>query len=536
VTTTLQTSMAAPRDVVADAVVVGVTQGSDGPELAPGAEDVDDALGGKLAETLGILGATGEAEEVTKIASAGRLGAPLVAAVGLGRTAGGSGASTAGGSRGVVPPEASTAGGSRGVAPPEASTAAFDAEALRRAAGAAVRALVAGKSRQIALALPARDAGEAEAVALGALLGGYVFARYRDGGEQPDTELTLLGHRGGDRGVVNHGADRARVLASAVALVRDLVNTSPSHLYPATLAAEAEHVAADRGLVIEVLDEKALAEGGYGGIVGVGQGSVHPPRLVRLAYTHPDAAKTVVFAGKGITFDSGGLSLKPAKSMEAMKSDMGGAAAVLAAVAAVAELSPAVNVVGYLPLAENMPGGAAQRPSDVITIYGGGTVEVLNTDAEGRLVLADALARSGADSPDLLVDVATLTGAQLVALGPRIMGVMANDDQVRDGIVDAARRAGEQAWPMPLPEELRKGLDSAVADIANVTPERNGGMLVGGLFLKEFVPDGVRWAHLDIAGPAFHEGDPYGYTPKGGTGAAVRSLVQIALDVADGRL
>ena len=485
--------------MVADAVVVGVTQGPDGPELAPGAEDVADALGGTLADTLGILGATGQAEEVTKIAAAGRLGAPLIAAVGLG------------------------------------GTETLDAEALRRGAGAAVRALVAGKARQIALALPARDAAEAEAVALGALLGGYVFGRYRDGGKQSDTELTLLGGDG-DHAAANHAADRARVLASAVALVRDLVNTSPSHLYPATLAAEAERVGEARGLGIEVLDEKALAEGGYGGIVGVGQGSVHPPRLVRLAYTHPDAARTVVFAGKGITFDSGGLSLKPPKSMEAMKSDMGGAAAVLAAVAAVAELGAVVNLVGYLPLAENMPGGAAQRPSDVITIYGGGTVEVLNTDAEGRLVLADALARSAEDSPDLIVDVATLTGAQLVALGPRIMGVMANDDEVRDGIVDAARRAGESAWPMPLPEELRKGLDSTVADIANVTPERNGGMLVGGLFLREFVPDGVRWAHLDIAGPAFHEGDPYGYTPKGGTGAAVRSLVQIALDVADGRL
>jgi leucyl aminopeptidase len=257
---------------------------------------------------------------------------------------------------------------------------------------------------------------------------------------------------------------------------------------------------------------------------------------VRLGYTHPDATRTVVFAGKGITFDSGGLSLKPPAAMEAMKSDMSGAAAVLAAVRAIATLRPAVNVVGYLPLAENMPGGNAQRPSDVITIFGGKTVEVLNTDAEGRLVLADALARSGQDEPDLLVDVATLTGAQVVALGTRISGVMANDDQVRDGIVDAARRSGEQAWPMPLPEELRKGLDSAVADIANVTGDRSGGMLVGGLFLKEFVPDGVRWAHVDIAGPAFHEGEPYGYTPKGGTGAALRMLVQIAQDVADGRL
>jgi leucyl aminopeptidase len=161
---------------------------------------------------------------------------------------------------------------------------------------------------------------------------------------------------------------------------------------------------------------------------------------------------------------------------------------------------------------------------------------VLNTDAEGRLVMADAIARSEQDSPDLLIDVATLTGAQLVALGTRIAGVMANDDAVRDGVVDAARRAGERVWPMPLPEELRKGLDSAVADIANVAGDRFGGMLVAGLFLQEFVPGGVRWAHVDIAGPAFHEGEPYGYTPKGGTGAAVRMLVQVAEDVADGRL
>jgi leucyl aminopeptidase len=496
VTATLGTSQESPRDAQVDAVIVGVAQGPDGPVPAPGAEDVDAALGGNLAETLGALGATGKAEDVTKIASAGKLKAPLIAAVGIGA--------------------------------PADTAAPFDGEALRRAAGAAVRALATGKPLRVALALPARDGAEAEAVALGALLGGYTFGRYT--GKQQDTELILLG------GDTAEAADRARVLADAMTLVRDLVNTGPSDLYPSTFAAEAERVAGAAGLDIEVLDEKALAEGGYGGLTGVGQGSVHPPRLVRLAYTHPDAAKTVVLAGKGITFDSGGLSLKPPKSMEAMKSDMSGAAAVLAAVAALAKLGPAVNVVGYLCMAENMPSGTAQRPSDVITIYGGRTVEVLNTDAEGRLVLADAVARSAADSPDLLIDVATLTGAQLVALGPRIMGVMANDDAVLYGVVDAAKRAGEGAWPMPLPEELRKGLDSAVADIANVTPERNGGMLVGGLFLREFVPDGVRWAHLDIAGPAFHEGEPYGYTPKGGTGAAVRSLVQVALDVADGRL
>ena len=496
VTTTLRTSQESPRDAKADAIIVGVAQGPDGPVPAPGAEEVDAALGGNLAETLAALGATGKAEEVTKIASAGKLTAPLIAAVGVGSPADGS--------------------------------APFDGEALRRAAGAAVRALTNGKPVRVALALPARDGAEAEAVALGALLGGYTFGRYT--GKKQDTEVILLG------GDTEGAAARARVLADAMTLVRDLVNTGPSDLYPATLAAEAERVADAAGLDVEVLDEKALADGGYGGLTGVGQGSVHPPRLARVAYTNPDATKTVVLVGKGITFDSGGLSLKPPKSMEAMKSDMGGAAAVLAAVSVIAQLGPAVNVVGYLCMAENMPSGTAQRPSDIITMYGGRTVEVLNTDAEGRLVMADALARSAADSPDLLIDVATLTGAQLVALGPRIMGVMANDDAVLHGVVDAARRAGEAAWPMPLPEELRKGLDSPVADIANVTQERNGGMLVGGLFLREFVPDGVRWAHLDIAGPAYHEGEPYGYTPKGGTGAAVRLLVQVALDVADGRL
>ena len=495
----LNTSTESARSVAADAIVIGITQGPDGPVPAPGAEDVDAALGGSLAATLAALGATGKQDEVTKITSGGQLSAPLIVAVGLGDLASG----------------------------PLAA-----AEALRRGAGAAVRSLSGGKTAAIALSLPARDDAETEAVALGALLGSYRFSRYRSDDQAVRPDLTVLS----SATLAGEAAGRAIVLAEAMALTRDLVNTSPSHLYPESFAAEAQRVAAEAGLDIEVLDETALAAGGYGGLVGVGQGSVRQPRMVRLAYRHPDASKTVVFAGKGITFDSGGLSLKPSNAMETMKSDMSGAAAVLAALRAIAALRPAVNVVGYLPLAENMPGGNAQRPSDVITIFGGKTVEVLNTDAEGRLVLADALARSGQDNPDLIIDVATLTGAQVVALGTRIAGVMSDDDEVRDGVVESARRSGEQVWPMPLPAELRKGLDSAVADIANVAGERWGGMLVAGLFLKEFVPDGVRWAHVDIAGPAFHEGEPYGYTPKGGTGAAVRMLVQVAADVADGRL
>jgi leucyl aminopeptidase len=488
VTTTFLTSPAPARDAQADVLVIGIIQAASGPELAPGAEDADAALGGSLAATLSALGATGQAEEISKIASAGQLKAPLILAVGLG----------AGDSDGAVP-----------------------AETLRRAAGAALRASRRSQAAHVALALPARD--------LGALLGAYAFTRYR--GEQGETEITLLTDAD-----VAAGVSRGQVLADAITLVRDLVNTSPADLYPDSFAAEAQRVAGAHALDIEVLDEQDLTDGGYGGIMGVGQGSEHPPRLIRVGYSHPDATKTVVYVGKGITFDSGGLSLKPPKSMETMKSDMSGAAAVLASIQALAELKPAVNVVGYLAMAENMPSSTAQRPSDVLTMYGGKTVEVLNTDAEGRLVMADALARSAGDQPDLLIDVATLTGAQLTALGPRVYGVMANDDAVRNGIVDAAGRAGEEAWPMPLPEDLRPGLESTVADLANVAGDAFGGMLVAGLFLREFVPDGVRWAHLDIAGPAFHRSEPYGYTVKGGTGCSVRTLVQVALDVADGQL
>jgi leucyl aminopeptidase len=527
VTMTIHTSETPAHALEADALIVGVVQGADGPRPAPGSREVDDALGGTLTDLLTALDATGQPEEITKIPAAGRLPVPVIVAVGLGpgRTGPGGAAHEGGDTR-------------------------FDPETLRRAAGAAVRVLTAARpaarlddgggsvpgngKRHIGLALPAHDASEVSAVALGALLGGYVFRRYRTTGAAPDAVLTLLTSVNGPEAQAL--ADRAQVLADAVTLVRDLVNTGPSDLFPVTFAAEAQRVAAACGLAIEVLDENALADDGYGGILGVGQGSVHPPRLVRLEYTHPDATRTLVLAGKGITFDSGGLSLKPPKSMEWMKSDMGGAGAVLGAMQAISALRPAVNVIGYLPLAENMPSGSAQRPSDVLTMHGGKTVEVLNTDAEGRLVLADVLDRSAADSPDLVIDIATLTGAQLVALGSRVAGVMASDDALASDVAAASDRAGEAAWAMPLPGELRKGLDSSVADLANVSGDRSGGMLVAGLFLREFVPDGVPWAHLDIAGPSFNEADPFGYTPRGGTGAATRALVQIAEDVAAGKL
>jgi leucyl aminopeptidase len=491
-----QTSGSGPTATQADVLVIGVFASDAGLVPVLGIDEID------LMAALTALGATGKSEEISKIPTGGRLAAPLVLALGLGPRPGGA----------------------------EQERQAY-LERLRRAAGAATRELSsAGGTKRVVLALPADEPDEAEAVALGALLGGYSFRKYRTSGT-PDGVVELVLHTAHDASV-----DRGRALAEAMMLVRDLVNTAPGDMAPADLAAVAEQTAVAHGLGVLVLDENELAKEGFGGILAVGMGSARPPRLVRLEYTHPDAERTVVFAGKGITFDSGGLSLKPPKAMETMKADMSGAAAVLAALQAVAALRLTVNVVGYLPLAENMPGGGAQRPSDVITIYGGKTVEVLNTDAEGRLVLADALARSIADGPNLLVDVATLTGAQTVALGNRTAGVMASDDSLAAQVADAARRAGEAMWPMPLPEDLRKGLDSAVADIANVAPDRTGGMLVAGWFLREFVPAGVQWVHLDIAGPAYHDGGPYGYIAKGGTGAAVRTLVQIAADVAEGRL
>ncbi|MFI9590669.1 leucyl aminopeptidase [Nonomuraea sp. NPDC052265] len=482
--TTVRLNSADPVSVDTDALIVGFRPGQDGPRPATGAESLDAAFGGNLSASLSSLGFSGKPGELTKLPTFGAVTAPVLVAVGLGESS--------------------------------------DHESLRRAAGAAVRSL-AGTARA-ALALPADDDVQAEAVALGALLGAYGFDRYRtgEGRKAPVSEITVLS------GQAESVAERAGVLAESVALVRDLVNTPPSDLWPAKFAEIAEQEGAKAGLTVEVLDEKQLKDGGYGGLVGVGQGSVNPPRLVRVAYNHPEAGKTLAFVGKGITFDSGGLSLKPSAAMDWMKSDMGGAGAVLGALIGIARLGLPVNVVGYLCLAENLPSGTAQRPSDVLHSYSGKTVEVLDTDAEGRLVLMDGIARAAEDDPDLIVDIATLTGAQIVALGWRTAGVMANDDAVRELVVEAATAAGEGAWGMPLPEELRKGLDSPVADIANLHPERFGGMLTAGIFLKEFVPDGVRWAHIDMAGPAYNKGEAYGYTPKGGTGAITRTLIGLA--------
>ncbi|WP_432523068.1 leucyl aminopeptidase [Kineococcus sp. SYSU DK006] len=487
------------KSVTADALLLALAPATAGKRAGAavvlGGDDLPRATRSALQEAAAALGATGAAGTVHLVPGVQGLSTSLVALVGVGEAPG--------------------------------------AEGLRRAVGAGVRAL-AGK-RRVAVAVPVPDAPSVAAVAEGAALGAYAFTRYRAAEREPVAEVTLLVDKPRDR-AVRAAVERAAALADAVATARDLVNTAPADLAPADLAEAALRTAEGTSLTVRVLDEAELAAGGFGGILGVGQGSSRPPRLVVVEHAPAGAKAHLALVGKGITFDSGGLSLKPAAGMETMKSDMSGAAAVLAAVRAAADLRLPVKVTGWLAVAENMPSGTAIRPSDVLTLRGGTTVEVLNTDAEGRLVLGDALVAASEEQPDAIVDVATLTGAQVVALGNRVSGVMANDDGFRTAVLAAAERAGELVWPMPLPEELRATLDSPVADLANIG-DRAGGMLVAAVFLREFVgstPSGdpIPWAHLDIAGPAFLTGEPWGYTPRGGTGVAVRTLVALAEDFA----
>ncbi|RAV16243.1 leucyl aminopeptidase [Mycolicibacterium sp. GF69] len=406
----------------------------------------------------------------------------------------------------------------------------YPADLVRRAAGVAARSLNGTEA-----VLTTLSDIDLSAAIEGLILGAYRFSDFRsdktapkDAGLREITALTSATKSD------KESAQRAADIATAVATARDLVNTPPSHLFPAEFAQRAKALGDAVGLQVEVLDEKALEKAGYGGIIGVGKGSSRPPRLVRLTHKgarRGKAAKKVALVGKGITFDTGGISIKPAANMHHMTSDMGGAAAVIATVVLAAKQKLPIDVVATVPMAENMPSATAQRPGDVLTQYGGITVEVLNTDAEGRLILADAIVRAGEDEPDYLIETSTLTGAQTVALGSRTPGVMGSDE-FRDRVAGISQAVGENAWPMPLPEELKDDLKSAVADLANVSGSRYAGMLVAGTYLREFVPEGVQWVHIDIAGPAYNTGGPWGYTGKGGTGVPTRTMFAVLEDIA----
>ncbi|HYG91979.1 MAG TPA: leucyl aminopeptidase [Nocardioides sp.] len=468
---------------------------------APGGEDVASAYGRLLAPLLATLGLSGRAGEVAKVPTSGRIGSPLLVLVGLGSEP--------------------------------------DPDAVRRAAGNAARAVTNAAS--VALALPADEPALVRAVVEGYRLGGYTYTAYKSGrsaGSVPAeiVVLTPLARRKDVLAVV----EDAQLVSDAVLAARDWVNTPPADKTPPAFAdvVTAAVRAANKGrrkaerVAVEVIDEQRLAELGCGGLLAVGSGSAAPPRLVELEYSPKDAAVHLALVGKGITFDSGGLTIKPGPSMPTAKDDMAGAAAVVQATLAIAALGLPVRISAFAALAENMIGAAAMRPGDVLTTYDGTTVEVTNTDAEGRLVLADALGRAVERGPDLVVDVATLTAHMVTALGDRLSGVMGSEEVVQQ-VLAAAGTAGEDAWPMPIPEFMQERITSSrIADLAQHDWIRWGGGLFAAAFLRHFTK-GLPWAHLDIAGPAFNKGGPAGHWTYGATGYGVATLVELARSLAD---
>lgn len=486
----------APKDLEAlesNALVLGVYQGKDSPYLAPSSLSKESADG--INELLEALGATGSPDQLLRLPGVEDAGTDTIALIGLGQ---------------------------------ETSNTAERLAALRYAAGSAARQLVGAE--EVAFDLGIETTAEIEAVAHGATLGSFVEEGVR--GKSADTvkhEIeTVLIITDVTAEQAENALSRALILGEATKDTRHLVNLPPSHLYPESFAKIAEELVKDYDDVsIEIYPYDRLVEEGFGGIAGVGQGSPRKPVLAVVTYSPADAKASVGLVGKGITFDTGGNSIKPAASMMTMKCDMAGAASVLHAVLAASELQIPVAVTGYLCLAENMPGGTALRPEDVISMRDGRTVEVLNTDAEGRLVMADGIALASENSHDVIVDIATLTGAAMSALGLRTAALM-GDEQVRDRVQQAGQNIGEAYWPIPLEEHLRASMNSAVADIKNMG-SRYGSMMIAGLFLKEFVGEAngerIPWAHLDIAGPAFNDESPYGYIPKEGTGFGTATLV-----------
>ncbi len=409
---------------------------------------------------------------------------------------------------------------------------ALTVDSFRSAAAALVRAAFGEAALATALidSAPARleRAAVAQAVTEGVLLASYQFTVYKSQPLPRALQRVIFTGRGGR--LIGHGVARGQLVSEAVALNRDLVNQPPAGMTPRQFATIAMHAAEAGGVAITVWDEQDIERERLGGLRGVSLGSDEPPRLIKFVYTPTNASArtklpTLALVGKGITFDSGGLSLKPSDSMITMKSDMSGAGAVLSVMSIIGRLEPACRVIGYCCVTENMPGPSAFKLGDVLTARNGKTVEIHNTDAEGRLVLMDGLSLAAEDRPDAIVDLATLTGAQIVALGMDITAIMGNNESLSAQVQAAAKRAGEEMWPLPLPPKYRKHLDSSIADMKNIGNPGQAGSSVAGLFLQEFV-DGRPWVHLDIAGPSFTSGDE-GINTKGGTGVAVRTLIEL---------
>ncbi len=488
--TTFQLSNSSPANIAADLLVLPVFEGL---KPGPGLGEVATAMKADLTSILADGGVKGKPGDTFTMPTLGRIKAKMILVVGLGQQA-------------------------------EADANTVRRAAQRIAARSSRFATVATTLHQVG----ASAADSAHGFTEGLVLGAYRFTQYK---ERPIDEaatekralkkVILVGNR--ETKVLKAALRRGEIYGEAANWARDLVNTPALDATPEFLAAEAKKMAAKHGLVCKIWTRAELKRGGFGGILGVGSGSINEPRLIELSYRGDGNAPPIAVTGKGVTFDSGGLSLKEAQPMEWMKADMGGAAATLAMMRAIAELKPKINVIAAIPSAENMPSGSAIRPGDVLRHRGGKTSEVLNTDAEGRLILADALAYLSEKNPVAIIDSATLTGAAVVALGEDLWAVMGSDPGLIEALRSAGEEVGEPGWELPLWTEYRKHIESTVADVKNIG-NRWGGAITAALFLKEFVGD-VPWAHIDVAGPAFAERQT-DYWPRGGTGSPTRTLIR----------
>ena len=409
----------------------------------------------------------------------------------------------------------------------------FSPSSMRDAVATAARKGESVRAKKLVLQIPGDSVGafstvdRTAAVVEGVVLGTYKFDRYINEASQkahPPEEVVISSSL--PAAALKEGIRLGTITSTATILARDLVTEPAGVMTPTEMAKRASAVARAKGLGIKILEKKDLERLGMGAFLGVNAGSDEPPKLIHLTYRPKGVKpkKRVALVGKGITFDSGGLNLKPTGSIETMKCDMSGSAAVLSAMSALPDLNPAVEVHGFMAMTENMPGGSAYKPGDVLRTMKGKTIEVNNTDAEGRLVLCDALAYAQQHKPDIILDLATLTGACVVALGPLATGVMGNDKKLVDSVVKSADEIGEKMWPLPLYDEYLEMMNSDVADMQN-SGGRWGGALTAGLFLQEFVDEKIAWAHLDIAGPAFVDKE-IPLSRKGGTGAGVRTLLR----------
>jgi leucyl aminopeptidase len=484
--------------IEADAVVVNLFE--DVRQLSGATAAVDKALDGSISSLVSGSRIKGKFEEISIVHTFGRLPASMVAVVGLGKWQD------------------------------------FNVDRIRRVAGESGRALRKLNCHKVATILHGAGKGgieseaSAQAITEGVLLGLYSFTKYKKPEYESIEEMLIVSREREEVPILEGAVAKGRLLAEATNLARDMVNEPANYMTPDRMAEIAEAIAGKYGLEFKAFDRADMEAMGMGALLGVARGSNQPPQLMTLAYKgHKDREKAVGFLGKGVTFDSGGISIKPSEGMGEMKDDMAGAAAVMAAVAAIAQLKPKMNVTAIIPATENLPSGAALKPGDVLRAMNGKTIEVVSTDAEGRLILADALSYAVKQGLSPLIDLATLTGACRVALGTLYSGVFGNDQDLKGKLLEAAERTGERMWQMPMPDEYKEQNRSEIADIKN-SGNRYGAAINAALFLAEFVAN-VPWVHIDIAGTAFSAKEG-GYIIKGATGVGVRTLIELALSEA----